>query len=47
MILHYTVPLMRQKFIDHSRLVVGLGFGIGSRNEEETLMHGYFNEPGA
>jgi hypothetical protein len=36
MILHSTFPLMRQEFIDDRRLFVGLGFGIGSQNEEET-----------
>ena len=35
MILHYTVSLMRQEFIDDGRLFVGLGFGIGSQNETE------------
>lgn len=35
MILHYTVSLMRQEFIDDGRLFVGLGFGIGSQNEAE------------
>jgi hypothetical protein len=35
MILHYTVSLMRQEFIDDGRLFVGLGFGIGSQGEAE------------
>ena len=38
MILHYPVPLTRQDSIDDSRLLVGLGFGIGSQNEN--LMRG-------
>lgn len=42
MILHYTVSLMRQEFIDDGRLFVGLGFGIGSQNEAENVMHGDF-----
>jgi len=34
MILNCTVLLMRQELIDQSCLVVGLGVGIGSQNEE-------------